>query len=553
MHKRFKKSISFIVVLIFLLSVNLPAFAITLTGQPVNAKVYLNGQEIYFDPPPVKFGNFIFLPVTQFAKYLNANVSFFSTVVKMYNDDFSVYLPVIQEKTAGYVFNPYMLNILTADWDENKNALMLKLTHAPKTAVNGSTAGNRNTNIPTAGNAVTNSTSTRTNTANATTKTSSADNTAVTKANTNTNQPNTNQPNITVSLKPVVQTPVTVKKGNMQITISAKVVPNYKQTIVIPKNNTSNTQTSYNADINNSNNTNNPGNDNSNTNQQNLNNVGNNEEQWILTLEYSAPNKSVPVRSVAVNSDGYFGVKLDKSIFDNSRPEKLLCLADTPSNMPSPHVSVEPIVITDILNYRDGDVIKIPAAYGSTTYTVLIAENYKEERVSNGEVNITYDIISKYKVTPQDADKFKYLLPTTYVDSDNPVIVQTAKSIVNGITDEKEKVKAIHDFVKNKLTYDVNYAGYKNRPASLALQNGKAVCEGYSVLFSALSRAAGIPSQNIVGTVTYSNTTMSHMWNKVLVNGEWYFVDVTFDDAGWNYFLVKSCHGYDVNSVYEPF
>lgn len=92
---------------------------------------------------------------------------------------------------------------------------------------------------------------------------------------------------------------------------------------------------------------------------------------------------------------------------------------------------------------------------------------------------------------------------------------------------DAEKVKAIHDYIITHCEYDTADKGKIGNwnKAYGALLNGKAVCGGYAEAFQLCMEAIGIPSQIILGYATEY-----HAWNLVQVNGNWYHIDLTFDD-----------------------
>ncbi len=65
-----------------------------------------------------------------------------------------------------------------------------------------------------------------------------------------------------------------------------------------------------------------------------------------------------------------------------------------------------------------------------------------------------------------------------------------------------------------------------------------AVCEGYSKAMQILLCAAGIKCRTVVG----ARGNEPHMWNMVLIGGNWYHLDVTWDGSGslqrYNYFNI---------------
>ena len=92
-----------------------------------------------------------------------------------------------------------------------------------------------------------------------------------------------------------------------------------------------------------------------------------------------------------------------------------------------------------------------------------------------------------------------------------------------------QKVLALHDWLAIHLQYDqATAAGTSvNRDSFTAygaLVNRKAVCEGYALAYQSLLKRCGIQA------VTISSESMNHGWNLVCLGGEWYHVDVTWDD-----------------------
>jgi len=118
-----------------------------------------------------------------------------------------------------------------------------------------------------------------------------------------------------------------------------------------------------------------------------------------------------------------------------------------------------------------------------------------------------------------------------------------AKTVLKGITDngmsEVETVRAIFDFVMYSASYDDAITGNSSisfavlQPAYYpegVLSTGFAVCDGISKTFSLLCNMMGIRCVRIVGTARTSGSSRGadHAWNKVLISGEWYFVDATW-------------------------
>lgn len=111
--------------------------------------------------------------------------------------------------------------------------------------------------------------------------------------------------------------------------------------------------------------------------------------------------------------------------------------------------------------------------------------------------------------------------------------VENAKNnIINSIqncTSDYEKLLKIHDTLVQLLDYDDNATSAHNIYG--ALVDNKVVCEGYAKSFKYILDSTNIDCILVSGNATNSsNKTESHMWNYVRVNGNWYGVDVTWDD-----------------------
>lgn len=63
-----------------------------------------------------------------------------------------------------------------------------------------------------------------------------------------------------------------------------------------------------------------------------------------------------------------------------------------------------------------------------------------------------------------------------------------------------------------------------------ALAHQKAVCEGYSSAYRLLMNLVGIETQMVISGIL-PNSSIAHAWNRVKIQGEWYNVDATWDDA----------------------
>lgn len=94
-----------------------------------------------------------------------------------------------------------------------------------------------------------------------------------------------------------------------------------------------------------------------------------------------------------------------------------------------------------------------------------------------------------------------------------------------------QKALYLHDYIATHGQYDTiskvdvqNKIDERRRDAYGMLIDGIGVCQGYTLAYRLLLKEVGIDS----GTVT--SDSMNHVWNLIQIDGNWYHVDVTWDD-----------------------
>lgn len=91
-----------------------------------------------------------------------------------------------------------------------------------------------------------------------------------------------------------------------------------------------------------------------------------------------------------------------------------------------------------------------------------------------------------------------------------------------------DKVKYVHDYLTNVDDYVLN--SELNQSAYSALVYGQTVCAGYAHAFQYCMQKLGIPAAYVVGNAGGG----AHAWNIVCLDGEYYNMDVTWDDPVGN-------------------
>ena len=116
------------------------------------------------------------------------------------------------------------------------------------------------------------------------------------------------------------------------------------------------------------------------------------------------------------------------------------------------------------------------------------------------------------------------LRSTPYIQSDSPYILRQAESIVNNVTNDLEKVKALKQWV---------YKNLDKKPvlsipdAVSTLRSKVGDCNEHAALFAALSRSLSIPTRVVAGVTYHEGTFYYHAWNEVCLDGKWISLDTT--------------------------
>jgi transglutaminase-like putative cysteine protease len=116
-------------------------------------------------------------------------------------------------------------------------------------------------------------------------------------------------------------------------------------------------------------------------------------------------------------------------------------------------------------------------------------------------------------------------------------IESVAKYIVSKETDPVLRVKALHDYVADRIAYDAEsyFAGvFPPQDAETVFRTHKSVCAGYAQLLEALGKSAGVEIVYVTGKSRSQISELSgrgHAWNGVKVNGQWYLIDPTWDSG----------------------
>ncbi len=139
----------------------------------------------------------------------------------------------------------------------------------------------------------------------------------------------------------------------------------------------------------------------------------------------------------------------------------------------------------------------------------------------------------------------------TYANQDdikkiNDKVNEVIKEEIKNDQTDKEKIRAIHDYIINNSKYDSDRSdrriiNYRSDIAYGPLFEGYAICGGYADAMKLFLDKLGIPNFKI--------SSENHVWNVVKIDGMWLHLDLTWDDPvtstgedviDYDYFLVTS-------------
>ena len=110
-----------------------------------------------------------------------------------------------------------------------------------------------------------------------------------------------------------------------------------------------------------------------------------------------------------------------------------------------------------------------------------------------------------------------------------------AACVTEGMTDF-EKELALHDWLVEHMHYDRSVHDSQtpeglpdNKDPYGGLVGGYGICLGYAASFQLLMDLAGVECITVVGASGWSRE--DHAWNMVKLAGEWYGVDLTWNDT----------------------
>jgi hypothetical protein len=234
-------------------------------------------------------------------------------------------------------------------------------------------------------------------------------------------------------------------------------------------------------------------------------------------------------RGVKLEYPSYGGEEADNTyrIKGNLDPNVELAAETTHIYVTTKKGEDEALDVIPVEDYQFDDSFYLRFGPGTYEVTVSVPEIHEENRDY-----FRYFGFAQFKVESKAEKDERDLLPSRGVQSDDPKIVKLANQLTSGKANDREKAKAIYDYVAQNVTYDVQK--YKNDEfrwddsalKTLELKSG--VCQDYAFLAIALLRASDIEARFVEGRAGGGVFPGRHAWVEAKVDGVWLTLDPTW-------------------------
>lgn len=171
----------------------------------------------------------------------------------------------------------------------------------------------------------------------------------------------------------------------------------------------------------------------------------------------------------------------------------------------------------------EGDVAKLTENDGDGfKETISILNNFVHPYNSSNNIKINYGGNYMIGLTINKA------YSEEEIEEINTIVDSVIKEKITNNMPTREKIKVIHDYIIDHTEYDKlkyenkNDNTYKSNTAYGVLVQGYGTCNGYADAMAIFL--------NKLNVINYKISNDEHIWNLVYLDGEWYHLDLTWDD-----------------------
>ena len=273
------------------------------------------------------------------------------------------------------------------------------------------------------------------------------------------------------------------------------------------------------------------------------------------------------------NNDSNTSNISESSNSDNTDSESSTIIAAIDNSASNETIQVNnTTIVTPSSQAKDNNPVEANASNNDSSAAVSnsLSENVTSNFVSSAAANEPNYIHPLYLAEGSSNYAYAYAYSTgdySNLDSEETAILNVLAPFLDSIIDyssDYDKEKAVHDYIIRLCEYD--YSRYNSgsliwndfHPVGVFIDH-IAVCQGYAESFKLALDLLGIQCDIVKGTACNGD---AHAWNAVCLYGDWYQVDLTWDDAGedayfpisYKYFnvtdsVMKESHNYSYENA----
>lgn len=176
------------------------------------------------------------------------------------------------------------------------------------------------------------------------------------------------------------------------------------------------------------------------------------------------------------------------------------------------------------------------------------------EPLPDGSHRVTIDAAAGPPAAPRKlpltvaAELQPYLAANPYLEADHPEMKAAAQQVLAGETDVATAIGKLRDWVNGRIRWQSNIGLF--RSGLEVLRDPSGVCRDSAALYTALARAAGIPTRVCAGLVYVNGAFLGHAWAESWC-GQWLPVDATLRGRFVNATHLKLAQGDKYTCVFE--
>jgi len=187
------------------------------------------------------------------------------------------------------------------------------------------------------------------------------------------------------------------------------------------------------------------------------------------------------------------------------------------------------------INYNikgNGLMEKFPLQYGDGKYTARILKNIRDDEYISIDEKVFWVQLDNENIvflnSVQNIDWDYSMAPI----KDLPFIIENSLQSTDDSNINFRCIECVYKYIAKNIKYDdekVDDLTYDYVPdIEQVYEDRKGICYDYASLFAAMLRSINIPTKLIKGYTSFSPDKY-HAWNEVLIDNEWFIVDITLD------------------------